>query len=172
MESPSPSLTNATAAPAFWVQPRVPELWTVLAGSRQTGSAYTLTQKVYGKGAALTPSRYTKTDFSYYVLKGNASLLVDNQVVALSEDQFAFVPKGTMFALTTSEDFTALVFDVPGGMVERSLSLFDAVPAKERRLPSAEEVSAANLTSPRAFLEMKMSMGVVSLDLAAASEFK
>ena len=115
---------------------------------------------------------YTQTDKSYYVLSGNATLLLDDKVISLSKDDFVFVPKETTLALKSSDNFTALVFDIPSGVIEQSLSLLGATPAKERKLPTPNETTSPNTTDSKFALQVKSLLGVVSVNVTAASSFQ
>lgn len=137
----------------------------MLAGSRQTGNVYTLAQRTFSKGLVIPSSRHTQADETYYVLNGTATVLLDSDQIAIEKDQFFFVPRGSLFALkTTSDNFTVLAFNAPSGVMERLMSLFNAVPAKERRLPTAAETKPPNVTDPKWALRLKTLTGVVSLN--------
>lgn len=136
--TPKAYVIDPANAPSFWVQPGIPELWTILASGPQTGGVYTLTDMSFTKGNAARPMKYASHDETYYVLAGQATLLLNERVEKVSKGDFVFIPRGTVFAVRSdSEDemFRVLMIHTPSGIIEGSLGMLPCVEAEDRSKP-------------------------------------
>ena len=135
-----PCLTNNQTAPAYWVRPVIPELWTMLASAQHTNSTYTLTDMLIPqKGNAASPLSYASHDETYYILFGTATFLLGYRVEQVGSGDFVFIPRGTVFALRVdSENTRALVWHTPSGIIEGCRPLMGGRPAEDRTEPPAD----------------------------------
>jgi hypothetical protein len=128
-----PFQASSDTAPAYWVKPAIPELWTILASGAQTAIAYTLTGMLLTKENAAGPMRYDNIDEIYYVLDGSITRLLDHRIEEVWNGDFAFIPRNTLFAVRVdSETARALIWHTPSGIIEGALSMVGAVPAEDR----------------------------------------
>jgi mannose-6-phosphate isomerase-like protein (cupin superfamily) len=137
---PQVSVTNAETAPAYWVSPAIPELWTLLAAGSQTNNSYTLTHMLIPHAGNLaSPMSYHARDESYYILSGKVTVLLDAEIVTLEAGDFVCIPRGTVFSVRADSDgLSMLVWHTPSGLIEGCVPLFGAVPAGVRSRPPSD----------------------------------
>ena len=99
---------------------------TFKAEAAQTGGAYSLFEAVMAPGAAVPPHYGRYDDETLWVLEGTFSLRLGDETVALAPGSYAFVPRGTVHALTNvgGGPGRLLLFVTPGGLREK---LFDDI---------------------------------------------
>lgn len=122
-----PTMTIAPRHPA----PRVGETYQVLgdqvtfkALAADTAAAYTLFESRSAPGSGSAPHMQQHEDEALFVLEGTYSALIGEERVELGPGRYAFVPRGTVHAITNSGTTPArmLIMITPGGNHERFLT--------------------------------------------------
>ena len=140
-----PFHSSNETAPAYWVQPVIPELWIQLATGQQTNNAYSFTESLFSQGNAAAPLSYGSRDELYYILDGTATFLLGDHTMEAAQDDFVFIPRGTVFGLRIdSESWRAVGWHTPSGIIEGTLPLMltgGLEAGKHRSLPPPERLS-------------------------------
>ena len=160
--TPSPTLTNASTVPAYWVCPAIPELWAILVSTSHTTGSYTLTSSMFTRGNACAPISYDTRDETYFILSGQCTFLLGGTVQSVSAGHFVFIPRGTVFALRVdSETMRTLMWHTPGGLIEACAPMLGGLAAPEG---NRREEMPADLKPPlgdvELFVAKSMTMGI------------
>jgi len=128
----SPFAVNTREAPAYL---SAGELIIVLAGADQTGGAFGLMESVMAKGDEPPPHVHHREDESFFVLEGDLTVRVGDDVFSASPGAFVFCPRDVPHLLTLhSEQVRALTLVTPGGLEAFFVELGE--PAPSRALPA------------------------------------
>ena len=92
MPGSEPFIRNADTAPAYWM---VDVLWMVLADARDTGGRFSLMEQLLPKGSGPGPHRHTWSDETFYMLDGEITLLVGDEIKTARKGDFIMVPRNT-----------------------------------------------------------------------------
>jgi quercetin dioxygenase-like cupin family protein len=126
-----PLIRNVEAAPAYWL---VDVLWIVLADGNDTGGRFSLMEQLLPKGSGPGPHKHTWSDETFYMLDGEITLLVGDEIRTARKGDFVVVPRSTRHAFRVeSETARFLNGHTPASMEALIVEL--ATPATERTLP-------------------------------------
>src|SRR5947209_7104264 len=85
--------TNARTAPAYW---HAGGLWTVLADGAATNGSYCLFEEMLPKGPAALPHMHRDMDEVFYMLDGEAEVLIGDRREIGRKGALVFIPRGTV----------------------------------------------------------------------------
>lgn len=111
-------------------------LFSVLAGSEDTGGRFGLMEMVAPKG--LEPSRHVhyRDDEGFYVLEGNVTFYVGEETYEAGSGTFVFLPHAVPHSYTFQTDVVRMLALVaPGGLEKHFLDPRFSEPAKALTLP-------------------------------------
>jgi len=137
-----PLIRNVDAAPAYWL---VDVLWIVLADGRDTGGRFSLMEQLLPKGSGPGPHKHTWSDETFYMLDGEITLLVGDEIKTARKGDFVVVPRSTRHAFRVeSETARFLNGYTPASMEALIVEL--ATPATERTLPPEGAVAPPKMS--------------------------
>jgi quercetin dioxygenase-like cupin family protein len=87
-----PFIHNVDAAPAYWW---LDILWVVLADGNDTGGRYSLMHETLPRGSGAPPHKHTWSDEHFYMLDGEVTFLVGEDIRIGRKVDFVFVPRNT-----------------------------------------------------------------------------
>ena len=123
---------NVDTARAYWL---VDVLWIVLADGSDTGGRFSLMEQLLPKGSGPGPHKHTWSDETFYMLDGEITLLVGDEIRTARKGDFVMVPRSTRHAFRVdSETARFLNGYTPASMEALIVEL--ATPTTERILPS------------------------------------
>ncbi len=112
-------------------------LMTTVAGTAETGGAYSLTEHLVT--AASNPPMHVQTDEdeAFYILDGEVELEVDGTAVVATPGTFAFVARGAAHTFRVLTDTARMLVICSGKPTDNLEDFFLGMgdPATERRLP-------------------------------------
>ena len=130
-----PFKTNAKTAQAYWASPMLPERWTPLVESHQSGGSTSLCELWFPKGNCVPVISYQNRDEAYYVLEGKGTIMLNSKVEEVGPGDFIYVAKNNIWAVRSDSDvLKVLTVHVPGGFFEVLLP-YMAAPAEGEGLP-------------------------------------
>lgn len=107
-------VTSVDTAQGYW---QMGILWTPLVSSEQTRGQYSLMEQLMPAAAGPPPHVHDHGDEVFYVLDGELTLQLNDQVVIGTPGQLVRVPAGTTHAfVVTSTTARVLNFYVPAGL--------------------------------------------------------
>jgi quercetin dioxygenase-like cupin family protein len=126
-----PFIHNVDTAPAYWW---LDILWVILADGKDTGGRYSLMHETLPKGSGAPPHKHTWSDEHFYMLEGEVTFLVGEEIRIGRQGDFIFVPRNTRHAFRVDSD-TAVFLNgyTPAGLEAAVAEL--AMPAPERVIP-------------------------------------
>lgn len=114
-------------------------LMTTVAGTAETGGAYSLTEHLVT--AASNPPMHVQTDEdeAFYILDGEVEFEVDGAVATATPGTFAFVARGAAHTFRVLSDTARMLVICSGKPTDNLEDFFLGMgePATERRLPEA-----------------------------------
>lgn len=112
-------------------------LTTKLAGTTETGAAYSLTEQVVTPACDPPLHRHAGEDEAFYVLEGMVEFLVDGERLRATPGTFAFVPRGLAHRFEVRTPTARMLVLCSGKATDNLEDFFFAMgdPAPERRLP-------------------------------------
>lgn len=117
-------------APSFWSQGI---LWSMLATGEQTDGTYSVIEELCPKNSG-APPHWHEQDEAFYLLDGEATFQMDDQVLEIKAGAFLFIPRGTVHSFRIDSEIARLLnFYTPAGF-ERTI-IETAQPAVTRTLP-------------------------------------
>jgi quercetin dioxygenase-like cupin family protein len=90
-------IRNVDTAPAYWL---VDVLWIVLADGNDTGGRFSLMEQLLPKGSGPGPHKHTWSDETFYMLHGEITLLVGDEVRTARKGDFVMVPRSMRHAFS------------------------------------------------------------------------
>ena len=126
-----PLIRNVDAAPAFWL---VDVLWMVLADGRDTGGRFSMMEQLLPKGSGPGPHKHTWSDETFYMLDGEITLLVGDEIRTARKGDFVIVPRSTRHAFRVESETARFLNGYTPASME-ALIVEMAMPATERTLP-------------------------------------
>lgn len=126
-----PLIRNAADAPAYWL---VDVLWMVLADAKDTGGRFSLMEQVLPRGSGPGPHKHTWSDETFYMLEGEITLLMGDEIRTVRKGDFIMVPRDTRHAFRVDSETARFL----NGYTPASLELLITelgTPATARTLP-------------------------------------
>jgi quercetin dioxygenase-like cupin family protein len=90
-----PFIHNNDTAPAYWW---LDGLWIVLADAQDTGGRFSLMEELLCKDSGPGPHKHTWSDETYYMLDGEITFLVGEEIKTARKGDFVMVPRNTRHA--------------------------------------------------------------------------
>ena len=126
-----PLIRNMDAAPAYWL---VDVLWVVLADGRDTGGRFSMMEQLLPRGSGPGPHKHTWSDETFYMLDGEITLLVGDEIRTARKGDFIMVPRSTRHAFRVDSGTARFLNGYTPASME-ALIVELATPAAERVLP-------------------------------------
>lgn len=131
MPGSEPLIRNVDTAPAYWL---VDVLWIVLADATDTGGRFSMMEQLLPKGSGPGLHKHIWSDETFYMLDGEITLLVGDEIRAARKGDFIVVPRSTRHAFRVdSETARFLNGYTPASMEALIVEL--ATPTTKRVLP-------------------------------------
>ena len=127
----APFIRNADTAPAYWM---ADVLWMVLADGSDTGGRFSMMEQVLPKGSGPGPHKHTWSDETFYMLDGEITLLIGDEIRAARRGDFVMVPRDTPHAFRVDSDTARFLNGYTPASME-ALVIERAARATERVLP-------------------------------------
>jgi quercetin dioxygenase-like cupin family protein len=122
---------NVDTAPAYWW---LDTLWIILAEAKDTGGRFSMMDELAPKDSGPGPHKHTWSDETYYMLDGEITFLIGDEIKTARTGDFLMVPRNTRHAFrVTSETARFLNSYTPASLEAALVEL--ATPATERVLP-------------------------------------
>ena len=96
-----PFIRNADTAPAYWM---ADVLWMVLADGNDTGGRFSLMEQLLPKGSGPGPHKHTWSDETFYMLDGEITLLMGDEIRTARKGDFIMVPRDTRHAFRVDSE--------------------------------------------------------------------
>ena len=122
---------NVETASAYWL---MDVLWIVLADGRDTGGRFSMMEQLLPKGSGPGPHTHTWSDETFYMLDGEITLLVGNEVMTARKGDYVMVPRNTRHAFRVDSPTARFLNGYTPASME-ALIVELATPAPARALP-------------------------------------
>ena len=96
-----PFFHNVDSAPAHWW---LDDLWIVLAEAKDTGGRFSMMEELLPKGSGPGPHKHTWSDETYYILNGEITFLVGDEIRTGRTGDFILVPRNTRHAFRVDSE--------------------------------------------------------------------
>jgi quercetin dioxygenase-like cupin family protein len=131
MPGSEPFIHNVDTAPAYWW---INDLWIVLAEAKDTGGRFSMMEELLPQGSGPGPHKHTWSDETFYILDGEITFLIGDEIRTGRKGDFLMVPRNTRHAFrVVSETARFLNGYTPASLEAALIEL--AMPATERVLP-------------------------------------
>jgi quercetin dioxygenase-like cupin family protein len=126
-----PFIHNVDTAPAYWW---LDILWVVLVSGEDTGGRYSLLHETLPRGSGAPPHKHTWSDEHFFMLEGEATFLVGEDIRKATKGDFVFVPRNTRHAFRVDSEVAVFLNSyTPSGL---ELAVIEhAMSAPERIIP-------------------------------------
>jgi quercetin dioxygenase-like cupin family protein len=122
---------NIDSAPAYWW---LDDLWIVLAESKDTGGRFSMMMELLPKGSGPGPHKHTWSDETFYILDGEITFLIGEEIKTAQAGDFLMVPRDTRHAFRVDSETARFLNGYTPASLEACLVEL-AMPATERVLP-------------------------------------
>jgi quercetin dioxygenase-like cupin family protein len=122
---------NKDSAPAYWW---MDGLWIVLADAQDTGGRFSMMEELLGKGAGPGPHKHTWSDESFYMLDGEITFLIGDEIKTARTGDFLMVPRDTRHAFRVDSETTRFLNSYTPASLEAAVMEM-ALRTTERVLP-------------------------------------
>lgn len=126
-----PLIRNVDAAPAYWL---ADVLWMVLADGNDTGGRFSMMEQLLPKGSGPGPHKHTWSDETFYMLDGEITLLVGDEIRTARKGDFVVVPRDTRHGFRVDSDTARFLNGYTPASME-ALIVELATPAAARASP-------------------------------------
>ena len=126
-----PFIHNKDSAPAYWW---IDTLWIVLADATDTGGRYSLMEELAPKGSGPGPHKHTWSDETYYMLDGEITFLVADEIKTARKGDFVVVPRNTRHAFRVDSETARFLNGYTPASLEACVVEW-AMPTTERVVP-------------------------------------
>lgn len=134
---------NVDDAPAYWW---LDILWVVLVTGADTGGRYSLMHETLPKGSGAPPHKHTWSDEHFYLLEGEITFLVGEEIKVGRAGDFVFVPRNTRHAFRVDSDKAVFLNGYTPAGLELAV-MENAMPAPTRTIPPKDATPMPNLTA-------------------------
>jgi len=131
MPGSEPFIHSNDSAPAYWW---IDTLWIVLEDATDTGGRHSLMEELAPKGSGPGPHKHTWSDETYYMLDGEMTFLIADEIRTARKGDFVVVPRNTRHAFRVDSETARFL----NGYTPASLEMCvveRAMPTTERVLP-------------------------------------
>ena len=122
---------NIDSAPAYWW---LDDLWIVLADAKDTGGRFSMMEELLPKDSGPGPHKHTWSDETFYILHGEITVLIGDEIKTARPGDFLMVPRNTRHAFRVTSETARLLNSYTPASLEACIVEF-AMPAPERILP-------------------------------------
>ena len=122
---------NVDSAPAYWW---LDTLWIVLAEAKDTGGRFSMMEELARKDSGPGPHKHTWSDETFYMLDGEITFLIGDEIKTARTGDFLMVPRNTRHAFRVISETARFLNSYTPASLEAALVEF-ATPANERVLP-------------------------------------
>ena len=122
---------NIDSAPAYWW---LDALWIVLAEAKDSGGRFSMMYEVSAKDSGPGPHKHTWSDETFYMLDGEITFLIGDEIKTARTGDFLMVPRNTRHAFRVASETTRFLNSYTPASLEACL-VECAMPATERALP-------------------------------------
>jgi quercetin dioxygenase-like cupin family protein len=122
---------NVDSAPAFWW---LDDLWIVLAEAKDTGGRFSMMEELLPKDSGPGPHKHTWSDETFYILDGEITVLVGDEIKTARKGDFLMVPRNARHAFRVASETARFLNSYTAASREACLVEW-AMPATERVLP-------------------------------------
>ncbi len=129
-------------APAYWW---LDILWVILVRGEDTGGRYSLLHETMAKGAFAPPHKHTWSDEHFYILEGDISFLVGEEISIGHKGDFVFVPRNTRHAFRVESETAVFLNGYTPAGLEMAVAEM-AMPAPERIVPPKGATPPPNMS--------------------------
>ncbi len=124
-------IRNTDTAPAYWL---VDALWIILADARDTGGRHSMMEQLLPRGSGPGPHKHTWSDETFYILEGELTFLVGEEIRQARKGDYLMVPRNTRHAFRVDSETVRFLNGYTPASLE-ALIIEQATPAPERVLP-------------------------------------
>ncbi len=122
---------NVASAPAYWW---LDTLWIVLAEARHTGGRFSMMEELAGRDSGPGPHKHCWSDESFYMLDGEITFLIGEEIKIGRTGDFLMVPRNTRHAFRVTSATARFLNSYTPASLEAALVEL-AMPAPARVLP-------------------------------------
>jgi quercetin dioxygenase-like cupin family protein len=133
---------NIDSAPAYWW---LDTLWIVLAEAKDTGSRCSMMEELAWKDSGPGPHKHTWSDETIYMLDGEITFLVGDDIKTARTGDFLMVPRNTRHAFRVTSETARFLNGYTPASFEAALVEF-ATPATERVLQPKNASATIKMT--------------------------
>jgi quercetin dioxygenase-like cupin family protein len=131
MPGSEPFIHNVDSAPAYWW---LDTLWIVLAEAKDTGGRLSMMEELARKDSGPGPHKHTWSDETFYMLDGEITFLIGEDIKTARTGDFLMVPRNTRHAFRVTSETARFINGYTPASLEAALVEL-AMPATERVLP-------------------------------------
>ena len=124
-------IKNADSAPAYWMND---VLWIVLAEGKDTGGRFSMMEQLLPKGSGPGPHKHTWSDETFYMLDGELTLLVGDEIRTARKGDFVMVPRDTRHGFRIDSETARFLNGYTPASMEAQI-VEQGTPATTRTLP-------------------------------------
>jgi len=137
----APFVHNVGEAPAYWW---LDILWVILVKGEDTGGRYSLMYEALPVGSGAPPHKHAWSDEHFYILDGEITFLVGDEIKKGGKGDFVFVPRNTRHAFRVDKEAAFLNGYTPAGL---ELAIAEmAMPAPRRTIPPKGATPLPNMS--------------------------
>ena len=133
---------NVDSAPAYWW---LDTLWIVLAEAKDTGGRFSMMEELARKGSGPGPHKHTWSDETFYMLDGEITFLIGDEIKTARTGDFLMVPRNSRHAFRVASETARFLNGYTPASLEAALVEF-ATPATERGLPPKNASAIIKMT--------------------------
>lgn len=137
-----PFVHNVDTAPAYWW---LDILWIILVKGEETGGRYSLMYEALPKGSGAPPHKHTWSDEHFYILEGDLTFLVADEIRKGRKGDFVFVPRNTRHAFRVDSETAAFLNGYTPAGLELAVAEL-AMPAPSRTIPPKDATPPPPMT--------------------------
>lgn len=142
-----PYLRSRDDAQAMW---GMGALWVMMATSDDTGGRFSMMDQTCAKGAGPGPHKHLWADEMIYILEGEITFLLGDEMHTGKAGSMAFIPRNTRHGFRVDSDTARILnFYNPGG--QEASALLNLAPAEALTLPPAGFKHAPNVAMGELF---------------------
>ena len=130
---------HVDAAPAYWMQGI---LWTMLADAEETGGRWSMMEQVMPIGAGPPPHKHLWSDETFYILDGQMTFLLGDEIMAATKGAFVNVPRNTRHAFRVDSPTARILNGYTPASMEAMVAELGKR-AEQRTLPPAGPLAAS-----------------------------
>ena len=137
-----PFVLNVDTAPAYWW---LDILWIILAKGEDAGGRYSLMYEALPNGSGAPPHKHTWSDEHFYILDGEITFLIGDEIKTCRKGDFLFVPRNTRHAFRVDSEIAAVLNGYAPSGLELAVAEL-ALPAPSRSIPPKHATPPPSMT--------------------------